>query len=103
MKHARSGLLRDCPLGFSWTNLFFGCFVGLFRGWYAFFFAHLATALLTLGLSHLVFPFFVNRAYIKHLIDVGYIPSSAVDREVLVKRGFVFHGSGDGTMCPSTN
>ena len=55
-------------VGFSWTMLFFGAFVPLFRGDIAWFFIMLVAAICTGGLSHLVFPFIYNKIYTKNLL-----------------------------------
>lgn len=62
----------EAPVGFSWTMLFFGCFVPLFRGDWMWFVITLFIAFLTGGLSWLVFPFFYNDLYIKTLVRDGY-------------------------------
>lgn len=60
--------------GFSWTCLFFGPFPALFRGDLLGFLVMLAAAILTLGLSGLVFMFVYNRWHYTRLLAAGYVP-----------------------------
>lgn len=80
LTHTQTGLVKECPEGFSWTNLFFGFFVPLFRGMYGNMFFQIIAGSLSFGLSGLVFPFLLNKMYAKHLVESGYVPSSEEDR-----------------------
>jgi len=73
LKNERTGQIRRVPEGFSWTTLFFGIFVPLFRGDWKYFFITMLLALFTFGLSWFVIPFFYNRWYQKELFDNGFI------------------------------
>ncbi len=75
--HPFSGSMKGAPVGFSWTTFFFGVFPSLFRGHWSGFFIQLFLALLTFGLSGIVFAFIYNKMYIKHLLGQGYNVSSA--------------------------
>lgn len=66
-----SGERRDCPLGFSWTNLFFGAFVPLINGDWKWF----------------VFPFIYNKMYINGSLSKGFYPSTAGDADKLGNAG----------------
>ena len=64
--------LKLAPIGFSWTNLFFGFFVPLFRGdwkWAVIFFA---VGWITVGFGSLVTSFFYNKLYAEELIKTGF-------------------------------
>ena len=67
-----TGQIKQAPIGFSWTTFFFGVFPALFRGHWAGFAIMLLCAMLTAGLSNLVFMFIYNKMYTKHLISEGY-------------------------------
>jgi len=71
-ENPKTGYIKEAPVGFSWTVLFFGFFPPLFRGdwkWGVIFFL---LALLTWGLSNLIFMFIYNKLYIKDLIGSGF-------------------------------
>lgn len=71
-KNEVSGELRQAPVGFSWTTAFFGIFPALFRGDFKWGLIMALLAIMTFGLSHLVFMFIYNKLYIKKLIEAGY-------------------------------
>ncbi|MGY6549007.1 MAG: hypothetical protein ACXIU7_08375 [Roseinatronobacter sp.] len=76
-EHPQTGRIREAPVGFSWTVLFFSALPPLFRAHWLGFVILLLCALLTSGLSGLVFMFIYNKMYIKHLIGDGYKARSA--------------------------
>tara|TARA_Y100001958_G_C20921950_1_gene335870 strand:- start:261 stop:566 length:306 start_codon:yes stop_codon:yes gene_type:complete len=64
--------LKLAPIGFSWTNLFFGFFVPLFRGdwkWAAIFFG---VGWITFGFGSFITCFFYNKLYAEELINTGF-------------------------------
>ena len=67
-----SGQIREAPIGFSWTVLFFGFFPPLFRGDWKWAVIMFFLAMLTMGISNLVFMFIYNNFYVKDLIGSGY-------------------------------
>ncbi|MCK5602918.1 hypothetical protein KAR91_13635 [Candidatus Pacearchaeota archaeon] len=71
-KNKKTGQVREAPVGFSWTMLFFGSLVSLFRGDWKGTAISIVLCWLTVGLSHLVFPFFYNQMYINDLLNDGY-------------------------------
>ena len=71
-KHPVLGNVKPAPVGFSWTVLFFGFLPPLFRSDWKWFLIMLIIALMTAGLSGLVFMFIYNKLYIKDLIGQGY-------------------------------
>lgn len=66
------GQVKIVKEGFSWTMLFFGALVPLFRGDLKWFVISLIAGLCTFGLSWLVLPFIYNKYYIEDLIKNGY-------------------------------
>jgi len=60
------------PTGFSWTVLFFGIFVPIFRGDGMGFLIQFALAVMTCGISLLIIPFTYNRAYEDRLRGQGW-------------------------------
>ena len=73
MKHRETGLVKKGFYGYSWTLLFFGGFVPLFRGRIGM--AILLTILqfLTWGIGTFIFSFFYNKQYTSKLIERGYV------------------------------
>ncbi|MFC4292142.1 hypothetical protein ACFOWX_06915 [Sphingorhabdus arenilitoris] len=72
LQKSLTGPRKAVPTGFSWTTFFFGIFPALFRGdaknaAFMFF-----SALFTLGLSWLVWPFIYNDVYISGLKAAGW-------------------------------
>lgn len=55
-----NGVTVQVKKGFSWTMLFFGMFVPLLRGDFKWFFISGIAAMLTSGMSWLIFPFFIT-------------------------------------------
>lgn len=79
----QTGMKKEVPTGYSWTTLLFGCFVPLFRGDGKWFFIMLVCALITYGISNLIFPFFYNDVYIKGLLEKGFFGADKVCKEWL--------------------
>ncbi|SPF76419.1 hypothetical protein ALP8811_01424 [Aliiroseovarius pelagivivens] len=71
-KNPHNGRLRDAPIGFSWTTLFFGPFPALFRGHWVGAIVIFIVTLISYGLAGIVFPFFYNRWYVGYLVNDGY-------------------------------
>lgn len=82
------GQLKQIKVGFSWTMFFFGCFVPICRGDWKYAIISLLAALITGGISWLVFPFFYNKVYINDLIGSGWLPAEEVSRSILIQKGF---------------
>jgi hypothetical protein len=78
-KNKFTGEARVAPVGFSWTVFFFGFFPPLFRSDWKWAIIMLLCALITAGLSTLVFIFVYNRLYIKDLVNNGFT-ASGVER-----------------------
>ena len=74
----RDGLIKEAPVGFSWTTLFFGMFPALFRGDFKWGLIMLIAALLTSFLASLIFMFIYNKIYLKSLLEKGY---TSIDSE----------------------
>ncbi|MEP3244951.1 MAG: hypothetical protein ABJN40_12395 [Sneathiella sp.] len=86
-ENPQTGAIKQAPVGFSWTVLFFGFFPALFR-------AHIVGALImfcafifTMGLSNLIFMFIYNKMFIKYLIGEGFkVREATQDPELLANK-----------------
>lgn len=72
MKNMSTGQIKTGFYGFSWTYLFFGWFVPLFRGELGVAALHLLFTLVTFGLWQLIVCFLYNRQYTQRLIAAGF-------------------------------
>ncbi len=89
----QTGAVKKAPTGFSWTMLFFGCFVPLLRGDIKWFLISLFAGFITIGLSWLVMPFIYNKRYVSNLLENGFIPLNQVSQNELVSRGLFVSNS----------
>jgi hypothetical protein len=72
MQNPFSADIKHAPVGFSWTSLFFGPLVPLFRGHYAGCAFWAVMSLFTAGLAIGVQAFIYNKRYLMHLVNNGY-------------------------------
>ena len=66
------GDVKMVKVGFSWTTLFFGCLVPLFRGDWKWFLIMIIADSFTCGIARLIFIFKYNKFYISDLLKDGY-------------------------------
>jgi hypothetical protein len=71
-KNPNTGSEEIVPIGVSWTILFWGFLVPLFRGDWKLVMVMLPLGLITLNLSNIKFMFNYNEIYIKKLISSGF-------------------------------
>jgi hypothetical protein len=84
-----TGRFRQGRIGFSWTVLFFGFFVPLFRkDWKGAFHLFLASSL-TLGLSNLIFAFYYNKKHLRSLLKSGYMPADEHSKMLLLTNKYI--------------
>ena len=67
-----AGLRKEVKQGFSWTTLFFGGLVPLFRGDLKWFFIMVILSFPTFGISWLIMPFIYNKKYTESLMMKGF-------------------------------
>lgn len=84
-----SGMIKDATTGFSWTTLFFGSLVPLFRSDWKYFVIMCLVGMLTLGFSNLVFSFTYNKTYMRERLNEGYKPTTDADANYLRKIGLM--------------
>ena len=71
--HPQTGLMKSGFYGFSWTFLFFGWFVPLFRGELLIALLHFTITVITIGLWQIIFAFLYNKQYTTRLLEKGYV------------------------------
>lgn len=93
MRQAATGKVVSVKRGFSFTYLFFGPFVPLFRGHIAGFFLTLLITLCSCGLGHLILLFCYNGMYINWLANHGFTRMDIPQQDnrpvqVLIQNGY---------------
>src|ERR1700742_3664235 len=81
----KTGLVKKGFYGFSWTMLFFGGFVPLFRGDVVMGLLLILLQLFTWGLGTLIFAFFYNKQYTTKLIEQGYVLSGSETENAIAR------------------
>jgi len=70
LEHPHSGIIKQAPVGYSWTTLFFPSLPALLRGDFKGFIIQLILACLLIPI--LIFPRIYNKQYIRRLLEKGY-------------------------------
>jgi hypothetical protein len=86
LKHKESGVTKIGRLGWSWTYLYFGFLVPVFRGELTIAALHIVIAIFTFGLSKIVFSFLYNKQHMTRLLANGWVLSDAPDVEDFAKK-----------------
>ena len=71
LQHPNTGFIRQVPVGFSWTTLFFGPLPALRRGDLKWFFIQFILDSLFI-IPAFIFPFKYNKLHLKKLLEAGY-------------------------------
>ena len=72
IQHRESGLLKTGKYGFSWTYLFFGFLVPMFRGELGVGALHLLFTIVTFGIWQIVMCFIYNKQYMTRMLTGGW-------------------------------
>ena len=80
IQNPTNGLTKIGLFGFSWTYLFFGWFVPLFRGELGVAALHLLFSLVTFGLWQLIVSFLYNKQYMTRMLERGYVLKDSEQR-----------------------
>ena len=72
IKHKDTGMMKNGAYGFSWTYLFFGWFVPVFRGELGVAALHALFTFLSFGLWQFIFCFLYNKHYMTRMIEQGW-------------------------------
>ena len=81
----KNKLVKEAPVGFSWTVLFFGGFVPLVRGDWAWFFIMMIANFVTFGIASIVFAFIYNRIYLHNSLKKGFKVKSYKGNKKLIE------------------
>jgi len=81
----KTGLIKKGFYGFSWTMLFFGGLVPLFRGDVVMGLLLILLQLFTWGLGTFIFAFFYNKQYTTKLIERGYVLAGSESENALAR------------------
>ena len=79
IKHTASGMVKTGYYGFSWTYLFFGWFVPLFRGELVVGALHILFYFITFGLWHFIVCFLYNKQYMQRMLTNGWVLAGSND------------------------
>ena len=71
--HPQSGLMKSGFYGFSWTFLFFGWFVPIFRGELFTALLHFVITVFTFGIWQVIIAFLYNKQYMTRMLEKGYV------------------------------
>ena len=72
IKHRESGIVKKGYYGFSWTYLFFGWFVPLFRGELGVAALHFLFTMISFGLFQIIVSLLYNRQYMTRMLTHGW-------------------------------
>jgi hypothetical protein len=73
LKHKESGVGKTARLGWSWTYLYFGFLVPIFRGEIGIGVLHFVITFFTFGLFQIILSFLYNKQQITRLLTSGWI------------------------------
>lgn len=87
--HPQTGLMKNGYYGFSWTFLFFGWLVPVFRGELFTALLHLIITVLTFGIWQVIIAFLYNKQYMTRMLEKGYVlnDTEQVNEEARLKIG----------------
>lgn len=77
IQHPSNGLTKNGYFGYSWTYLFFGWFVPLFRGELGVAALHLLFSIFTFGIWQIIVSFLYNKQYMTRMLEKGYVLKDA--------------------------
>ena len=83
----KNGVQKQGFVGFSWTMLFFGFFVPLFRGDFKWLLITLILMFLSFGLAQFILCFLYNKFYTINLLEQGYRPADDYSENILNMKG----------------
>ena len=86
----KGNLAKKGLVGFSWTTLFFGFFVPIFRGDFTWAIIMVILEAITCGASNIVMAFFYNnKIYTAKLLENGWEPADEYSKKILIEKGMI--------------
>ena len=86
----KGNLAKKGLVGFSWTTLFFGFFVPIFRGDFTWAIIMVVLEAITCGASNIVMAFFYNnKIYTAKLLENGWEPADEYSKKTLIEKGMI--------------
>jgi|TARA_B110000196_G_C21034869_1_gene609460 hypothetical protein len=83
---SKNQVVKNAPVGFSWTTLFFGFFPALIRGDWLWAIIMLVASVFTFGFAGIIFAFIYNRLYIQNLLKQGFEVQNYSGDKTLIER-----------------
>lgn len=83
-----AGLIKQCPVGFSWTILMCGPFVPLIRGDFKWFLWMCIPGL------YIIMAFIYNKIYIQKFLMQGFKPADDFSKSILQQKGIIANENG---------
>ena len=80
LRNPDTGIIKEVPVGFSWTVLIFGFFTPLLRRDAKWTMIIFICSVFTLGLSSIVIAFIYNKIHLESLLEDGYVENK--EREI---------------------
>lgn len=85
IKHTQTGMMKTGAYGYSWTYLFFGAFVPIFRGELSIAALHLLFILVTGGIFQIIMSFLYNKQYMTRMLTNGWELAGTDDENLKAK------------------
>jgi|TARA_B110000261_G_C13070437_1_gene351922 hypothetical protein len=99
---SKNGVVREAPVGFSWTTFFLSFWVPLTRGDWMWAIIMLVAVFITFGIAGILFAFIYNRLYIEGLLKQGYsVKSFTGDRKEIEASAQIKLGNSSSENSPS--
>jgi hypothetical protein len=103
LRHSVSGLPKVGRLGWSWTYLYFGWLVPIFRGEIGMGLLHLILSLVTFGLFQFIWSFLYNKQHLTRLMTTGWeLDPSSHNYDTAKRRLNLNKISGDRRISPQS-
>ena len=99
IKHKESGMIKKGFYGFSWTYLFFGFLVPLFRGELGVGALHLLFSFVTIGLWQVLAAFLYNKQYMTRMLTHGWeLAGTEIDNQLARNKLNIIKSIPDGQV-----